>query len=356
MPHGLLLAKLSAYGFDVDSCQLMQSYLMKRQQRVKVGETFSGWVHNIKGVPQGSILGPLLFNIFINDFLYVNFKSKIYNYADDNTLVIKDYDMNSLKGALRDDCIMAMDWFKNNNMKANAGKFQLMYLTRNNNFLGGSIGLQDSEITPSNSIEILGVELDQHLQFRSHIDEICCQTGKQINALKRIKHHLQRDSKMTIYDSYITCNFNYCSVVWMFANKSTLEKLERTNKRALRFVTNKNHLSYDEICRQEKQLSVYRRCLKNMAIQIYKIKKGKAPVFLSELFCDQNSGYEMRDNQKMVLPDYNTVTYGKNSFSYMGAKLWNLVPLGIKNSPSLSTFKSTITKWLMTCKDNVLSQ
>ena len=81
MPHGLLLAKLSAYGFDLNSCELMKSYIMHRQQRVKIGETLSNWVYNIKGGPQGSILGTLLFNIFINDFLFLKLNSNIYNYA-----------------------------------------------------------------------------------------------------------------------------------------------------------------------------------------------------------------------------------------------------------------------------------
>jgi hypothetical protein len=191
MPHGLLLAKLSAYGFDLDSCHLMQSYLMNRQQRVKIGETFSDWIHNIKGVPQGSILGPLLFNIFMNDFLFVDFNSKVFNYADDNTLVNSDLDFANLKQNLCNDSVKAMEWFKKNNMKANAAKFQLMYLSRNYDIQNEAIILQNlEEVKPSPSINILGVELDQHLKFNSHIDELCCQTGKQINALKRIKHHL----------------------------------------------------------------------------------------------------------------------------------------------------------------------
>ena len=353
MPHGLLLAKLSAYGFDMDSCHLMQSYLMKRQQRVKIGETFSEWVNNIKGVPQGSILGPLLFNIFINDFLYVKFNSKVYNYADDNTLISKDPSMENLKLKLHNDCIIAMDWFEYNNMKANAGKFQLMYLSRQNDVLHEPIVIQDSEIRPSESIDILGLELDNLLKFGPHIDKLCHQTGKQINALKRIKHHLEKDSKRTIYNSYINCNFNYCSVVWMFTNKSNMDKLERTNKRALRFVTNQGHLSYDELCRQEKQLTVFERCIKNMAIQLYKIKKGTAPIYLKELFQAQTSDYEMRDNQRLTLPLFNTVSYGKNSFSYMGAKLWNHIPIAIKNSVSLSTFKSAFTNWLLTSEDDI---
>ena len=355
MPHGLLLAKLKAYGFDGNACKLLQSYLMNRQQRVKIGETSSEWVNNIKGVPQGSILGPLLFNIFVNDFLFGTFNSKIYNYADDNTLISQSHDISALRNKLQNDCVSAMEWFEQNNMKANASKFQLMYLNRKNDLTDSTIMIGNTKIQASSSIDILGVEIDKQLNFKGHIDEICCQTGKQINALKRIKHHLQKDSKTTIYNSYINCNFNYCSVIWMFANKSTIDKLECTNKRALRFVTNKGHLNYDELCQQEKQLNVYRRCIKNLAISLYKVKQGIAPNYIKELFTTQNSGYSMRDNQKMVLPSFNTVTFGKSSARYLGAKLWNNIPVTIKNSVSLSTFKSAITSWLLTCRENMIN-
>ena len=90
-----------------------------------------------------------------------------------------------------------------------------------------------------------------------------------------------------------------------------------------------------------------------MAIQVYKIKKGTAPIYLKELFRAQTSDYEMRDNQRMTLPLFNTVSYGKNSFSYMGAKLWNHIPIAIKNSVSLSTFKSAFTNWLLTSEDDI---
>ena len=179
----------------------MQFYLMNRQQRVKISETYSDWINSIKGVPQGSILGPLLFNIFINDFLFVEFNSNTYNYADDNTLISKELDISKLKVMLRNDCITAMEWFMQNNMKANASKFQLMYLSRNNDLTDSTIVIQDTEIQATNSINILGVELDQHLKFCTHVDEICFRTGKQINALKGISHHLEKDSKITIYNS-----------------------------------------------------------------------------------------------------------------------------------------------------------
>ena len=92
-----------------------------------------------------------------------------------------------------------------------------------------------------------------------------------------------------------------------------------------------------------------------MAIQLFKVKQDTAPSYITELFCAQNSGYAMRDNQRMILPEFNTVTFGKNSFSYFGAKIWNNIPISIKNSTSLSTFKSAITGWLLTCEESKIT-
>jgi hypothetical protein len=242
-------------------------------------------------------------------------------------------------------------------MKANASKFQLMYLTRSSQNLIGSDTLRigEAEIKPAQSVNILGVEIDKDLKFNMHIDEVCRQTGKQINALKRIRHYLDKECKMTIYNSYINSNFNYCSVIWMFSNKCNKDKLERTNKRALRFATAKENLSYESICQEEGQLSIYRKCVKSTAILMYKIRKGISPCYVNELFSVQESQYEMRDNDRLTLPHYNTVSFGKNSMRYFGAKLWNNIPISIKGCTSLNTFKSAINKWLLTCEDSKIT-
>ena len=124
LPHDLLLVKLQAYGLSVKACALISSYLSGRRQQVRLGPHCSDWCDIIKGVPQGSIIGPLLFNLFINDIFHVLDRSSLHNYADDNTLSYSHNNPITLKQHLQVDCVAVLHWFEENNMQANPDKFQ----------------------------------------------------------------------------------------------------------------------------------------------------------------------------------------------------------------------------------------
>ena len=343
--HGLILAKLHAYGFDINACKFLQSYLVDRSQRVKIGDITSEWTANIKGVPQGSILGPLLFNIFINDFLFSKRNAHIYNYADDNTLSIAGNDLAEIKCKLESDCQDSIEWFKSNLMKANADKFQLLLLGKSADDF--ELTIMNTEIKPSPSIKVLGIEIDNKLTFEVQIDNICAQTSKQINALKRNKLMFNMECRLIVFNSYIASNFNYCPVVWTFTGRTIINKLEQLHKRAVRFTVNDSSTSYEEICKKQDFLPIYLHCIKGVAVQMYKVKKCLAPSYINDLFQVRDSTYNMRNSDAFVIPKYNLVKYGKKSLRFYGPKLWNKLPSTIKESPSLFAFKKNVTKWLM---------
>ena len=124
--HDLLIAKLHAYGFDKPALRLIRSYLLNRWQRTKINKSFSTWSELIVGVPQGSVLGPLLFNIFINDLFFIIKGTDICNYADDNTLYTSDMKLDTLMEKLECAVKESIDWFENNGMKLNSSKRHLL--------------------------------------------------------------------------------------------------------------------------------------------------------------------------------------------------------------------------------------
>ena len=126
--HDLLIAKLHAYGFSYEALTLINDYLTNRQQRVKVNGSFSSWKELTRGVPQGSVLGPLLFNIYINDLLLFIQSSDICNYADDTTIYACDKNLENITHKLENDCNVALEWFANNFMKLNADKCHLLVI------------------------------------------------------------------------------------------------------------------------------------------------------------------------------------------------------------------------------------
>ena len=129
LPHALLLAKLNAYGLSAAACELMSTYLNQRMQRLKISNYRSSWKILNKGVPQGSILGPLLFKVFMNDMFLFMERCNLYNYADDNSIIYSSPDIETVILNLKNDCHNAIQWFTNNGMKANPNKFQFMVIS-----------------------------------------------------------------------------------------------------------------------------------------------------------------------------------------------------------------------------------
>ncbi len=177
VPHGLLLAKLGAYGCSENVLKLMFTYLSGRKQRTKIGCTRSEWKVLMKGVPQGSVLGPTLFNIFMND-IYLEVKScEIYNYADDNTASVAKETPEELTMALESDGNMMTQWFTTNGMKANPDKYQSIVFGSKPN-APTSFKIMGNDIQCEHEVKLLGVYIDSKLTFNRQIVEICQKAGQ----------------------------------------------------------------------------------------------------------------------------------------------------------------------------------
>ena len=339
--HELLIAKLSAYGFDNESLEFIYSYLKERKQRTKVGSYYSSWKSIKVGVPQGSILGPLLFNIFLNDIFYFITDISIANYADDNTPYTTKNSITSLLETLEVETNTLLDWFRNNEMKPNEDKCHLLVINQENI----SVNVGKENISCSSSVDLLGIKIDDKLNFNEHVSKLCKKGNQKLHALARISKYMDKDKLRLIMRTFITSQFNYAPLTWMFHSRTLNNKINRLHERALRLVYEDENLTFQELLDLDESMSIHHRNIQKLAIEMFKIKNNLSPPLMQEIFKDNTNIYDFRNKRCWEPTNVRTVHYGTETISYRGPKTWDMVPQNIKDSLSLAEFKSKIKSW-----------
>ena len=212
LPHNLLIAKLNAYGFDNKAVRFVYDYLTSRKQRTKISDTYRSWQEILLGVPQVSILGPLLFNIDICDLFFLIEDCDIANYADDSTPYLSGKNVEEVLNGLEKVSSNLFQWFAENELKGNAGKCHLLKSSCEN----VRVNVGTSQIKNSDCERLLGIDINCKLSFENHIKQICSKARAKIKALARIARFLNKRKRKLLMNAFFKSQFSYCPLSWMF--------------------------------------------------------------------------------------------------------------------------------------------
>ena len=281
IPHDLLIANLHAYGLGIKAIKLLHSYLTNRTQGTKINNSFSEWVEIIIGIPQWSgVLGPLLFNIFINDLLLGIEDGNLCSFSDDYTLYTCCESLNEAKFLIESQFSLIIDWFKDNFMKMNPEICQVITLGQKN----FSVEINNILTKPVPEVTLLGVTLDNKVNFNSHTSNICKEASKKSSFHLIVGNRLNNSQKTTLINSFFFSQFNYCPLVWMFCSKEANNEIEKLQKRTLQIIHDHFSSSYNDLRMKDNSATIQRN-LQFLMTEIFKTIHDENPPFMTEIFC-----------------------------------------------------------------------
>ena len=234
-------------------------------------------------------------------------------------------------------------WLNNNYMKVNTGKSYLL-LSGNSR---ATATIDNSYIESEDEQVLLGITTDSNLTFENHVRNICKKASQKLNALARIAPYMNIQKRTTVMKSFVTSQFSYCPLIWMFHSRRLNNKINSIHERALRIAYQDNTSAFQELLNKDNSVSIHHGNLQVLATEMFKIHRGLSPEILRETFVSKTSSYNLRRNAAFEKRKVHSVYHGTESLSFLGPKIWDLVPVELKQSETLYSFKLKIKDWVL---------
>ena len=340
VPHRRLLRKVRALGIDGPAANWIESWLGNRRQRVVVNGQVSEWSPVTSGVPQGSVLGPLLFIIYVND-MDDGITAKISKFADDTKLGMNVAKQENIE-ELQEDLKRLGEWSDKWQMPFNVEKCKVMHTGHRNphaqyDLLGGRLESTETE-------KDLGVVISSDLKFSKQCIEAEKKAQRILGYIKRQFGFRNKEIVLSLYNSLVRPHLEYAVQFWSPSLRKDISRLERVQARATKLIPSIRHKSYPERLEELDLFSLESRRLRGQLIEVFKILRGFDNVDYRNLF-ELSEGVTRNHGYKLELKRYHRDLCG-NFFTYSICDKWNSLPTDVVNSDSVEQFKSRLDKVL----------
>ena len=337
VPHNRLLLKLKQAGIDGNVLKWVTDFLHDRKQRVVIDSASSTGINVESGVPQGSVLGPLLFLIFIND-LPDNLESTCKMFADDTKL----YNLSKKSSSLQSDINKLTDWSNTWQLKFNTDKCKVLHLGKNNPC--NAYFMNGQQLLTVNVERDLGVTFDSSLEFKEHITKCSSDANKLIGVIKRNISYLNKDSLRILITSLIRSKLEFCNCIWSPIYKWQSSMLEKVQRRATKLLPQIKNFSYEDRLKYLNLTSLKYRRIRGDLIQTFKFLKGYD--VLSKNIFSMSDNTNLRNNYLKLKTIYTKNPIRSNFLSNRITNTWNKLSTCAKESNTINQFKNFIDKEL----------
>ena len=351
--HNILLNKLEAIGCSDTSIKWFRSYLSNREQMVCFKGVMSRSSKVLMGVPQGSILGPLLFSLYINSLPKCINDGIIDMYADDTTLTVSGSNVSEVEQKLTKGMENILSWVTKNRLVLNADKTNVMLIGKGsvvNNVTDFSVAVNGSILKRVKVAKCLGVMIDDELRWTEQVEKVIKTAQKNISVIKRAKSYVPTRSLKLLYNAIVLPHFDYCSSVWSERFQRQTLKLQKVQKRAARVILGEGFdIPSNDMFSRLGWMPIQTRFQFGRAVMMYKCLHDMAPTYLKKDLFHVSSRHDHNTRQAernaLCVPKFRTDTY-KHSPLVSGIRTWNQLENSVKGSSTLNSFKYALKVFL----------